>query len=180
MYDCFACMLVSYRNICAEYARLPHVLGKIILPMPLVLTQAVRDGPLRLRCKYLYTTASGEEKPSGGEALRFTAVMLIREHVKDARPGELEPLLDPTIGCSIYDPQALGDQYMEIRLPGRTTLFFPTALGQRERAVLTMQWEGKALRYQADRKFSSLSSGMITSLELTEIAPQDSGVNYFN
>lgn len=55
-----------------------------------------------------------------------------------------------------------------MQLPGRTTLFFPRGLDVREKGVLSIQWEGVKMMYQADRKFNDLLGG-IRTLELTEI-----------
>ena len=74
-----------------------------------------------------------------------------------------------TPGAGIYDPQESGEPYVELRLPGRLTLLFPRGLRADGRAVLTMEWLGKVMRYQLDRKFTTLRRGAIDTLELTEI-----------
>lgn len=99
------------------------------------------------------------------------------------------------MGTTLYDPQESGEPYVELPLPGKLTLFFPRGLIVNKQTVITMQWEGVDMRYQLDRKFTSLgnvptpeavadfkagvdtylsrraaaTSDSITSLELTEI-----------
>jgi hypothetical protein len=36
-----------------------------------------------------------------------------------------------------------------------------------------MQWSGRIIRYQLDRKFSSLREGAINTFELTEVRSED-------
>ena len=105
--------------------------------------------------------------------------MVIREHLQGTLIGDMKPIIDQTVGATIYDPQARGEPYVEVPLPCRTTLFFPKYLNIAERGVLTVQWEGSTFRFQCDRKFESLVDSGIKSLELTEIRPDDAGVNYF-
>ena len=62
-----------------------------------------------------------------------------------------------------------------ITLPGRTTLFFPRGMNKAERGVLSIQWQGVRMMYQADRKFNDLS-GALRTLELTEIRPEDASL----
>ena len=84
----------------------------------------------------------------------------------------LQPLLAKTVGCGIYDPQASGDPYVQLNLSGKLSLLFPrgvNAARNPSRHVLTMEWEGKQMRFQVDRRFAELTDGRIKSLELTEV-----------
>ena len=114
------------------------------------------------------------------DTLYFAACLLVREQRQGTSPIELSPILDPTQGSSIYDPQAFGSEYLQVTCPGRCTLFFPSYLKPADKGVLTIEWQAKSLRLQVDRKFASLACGSIKSLELTEIAPADAGTNYFS
>jgi hypothetical protein len=66
-----------------------------------------------------------------------------------------------------------------LNLPGRLSLCFPRAMRSQSlaRNILTMEWTAKELRYQVDRKFGEFT-GLIRSLELTEIGVQDSETFY--
>jgi hypothetical protein len=105
--------------------------------------------------------------------------MIIREQLEGTPNQQVSPFSDLTIGSEIYDPQAQGEPYEQFSFPGKITLFFPKILFSNSKGVLTIQWDGIKMRYQADRKFPSLESGRINTLELTEIMPQDAIVNYF-
>lgn len=58
-----------------------------------------------------------------------------------------------------------------------TLIMNSTLIG--DKGTLCVQWQGPGLRYQADRKFESLEGGGIRTFELTEIASENAGVNYF-
>lgn len=68
---------------------------------------AVRDGNLRVRCKYLYTCHESEKK-SSNSIYEFTGLMVIKEHLQGTSPVELKHLLTENVGFSIYDPQNFG------------------------------------------------------------------------
>jgi hypothetical protein len=96
----------------------------------------------------------------------------VREAGKDTSPPEMQPLLDPRAGPGIYDPQMEGEPYVQLNMPGRLSLLFPRGLPLNGRSVMTIEFEGDTMRYQADRKIVNLS-GAIRTLELTEIRPTD-------
>jgi hypothetical protein len=80
------------------------------------------------------------------------------------------------LGPGIYDPQASGEPYVQLNFPGRLSLLFPRGIsGNALRDVLTMEWQGKSMRFQVDRKLKDLSGGC-KSLELTEIRPEDAEI----
>lgn len=106
--------------------------------------------------------------------------MVIREYKQGTPVGELKPILEQSFGSVIYDPQARGEPYIEVPMPYRTTLFFPKYLTADGRGVLTIQWEGSTFRFQCDRKFEFLLDGCIKSFELTEIRPENAGINYYS
>jgi hypothetical protein len=105
--------------------------------------------------------------------------MVIREYKQGTPVGELKPILEQSLGSIIYDPQARDEPYFEVPMPYRTTLFFPKYLIADGRGVLTVQWEGSTFQFQCDRKFEFLLNGGIKSFELTEIRPENAGINYY-
>jgi hypothetical protein len=80
------------------------------------------------------------------------------------------------LGFDIYDPPiCVNDEYQILKLPGRLSLLFPRGLRINEPSSLTIQWEARNFRYQADRKFIALT-GMVKTLVLTEIQPENVGI----
>jgi len=77
------------------------------------------------------------------------------------------------LGVDVFDPQESGEPYVELPLPGQLTLFFPRGLKLRQRAVITVQWTGKGMRYQVDRRFNTVINASINTLELSEIRKDD-------
>ena len=100
------------------------------------------------------------------------AIAVIKEAIDGSSPLQIKPLYDAAFGTPLYDPQISSPEYTMITLPGRMTLFFPTGLKSDGKGVLSIQWQGVRMMYQADRKFNDLS-GAIRTLELTEIRPED-------
>ena len=143
---------------------------------------AIRDGSLRVRCKYLYTcyNEDGMGTRNNSSLYEFTGLMLIREHLQGTSPVELKPLLTDNRGFSIYDPQHFGASgYREFTFPGQITCFFPEKMEYGMRGTLCVQWQGGGLRYQTDRKFESLVGNGIRTFEVTEIAEENAGINYY-
>lgn len=149
---------------------------------------AVREESLRTRVRYVYTKCTTKALQSGEHEkydMSLLGITLVREvylgdsSSKDpASAGNIPSAIDynaDTLGVGIYDPQETGEAYVEVVLPGKLTLRFPRGLrvSRSKQAALTMQWSGRILRYQLDRKFSSLREGAITTFELTEVRSED-------
>jgi len=151
----------------------------------------IRDGPLRVRCRYSYTRGpSAATTPPHGFDLSFASLLVIREFIDTTPAMDTLPLLDSTLGAGIYDPQGGGPTYCNIDLPGKISLLFPRGLispilpaspsmvtsssasTRPKRNTFCLLWEGRRLRYQADRLFTQLD-GSLKSFELTEILPAD-------
>lgn len=134
----------------------------------------IREGHIRLRCKYVYTkdAQSLVRGESDSWALSLAGFTVIKEYLDEATDQELEDLMDSRLGSAIYDPQVAGPQYIEMSLPNRLSLYFPLSLKESEMQVMTIEWKGKSLLFQLDRRISELS-GTIKSLELTEITQDD-------
>ena len=142
----------------------------------------------------LSKTGDSGMRLSSDEALEL---FLNSEHYKCSI---VSPAGSPQLGAPLYDPQEKGEEYVELKMPGKLTLFFPRGLKAKTRSVVGMQWDGDIMRYQLDRKFSSLgnipvgasnwetiasessayitrqaaaNSDSITSFELTEIRTTD-------
>lgn len=141
---------------------------------------AIREGPVRSRVRYIYASdynddvtvfQSSDEKVFD---LKLIACVVIREAQEETcTPSDLSLVLNNTPGTNIYDPQEVGDEYVEVRQYGRLSLYFPIGVSVNRRTVLTAQWQGSQLLFQIDRKFSTLIDSAITTMELTEIRPQD-------
>jgi len=151
---------------------------------------AVREESLRTRVRYIYTKSANKTLPTGEHGkydMSLFGITLVREvylgdtGYKDTVSASNIPAAidynEGTLGVGIYDPQETGEDYMEVQMPGKLTLFFPRGLrvSRSKQAVLTMQWSGRIIRYQLDRKFSSLR-GAITTFELTEVRSEDADV----
>lgn len=156
------------------------------LPTTYVGEVAIRDGPVRSRVRYAFTsdasqraktlTSAEMENKDGDDDFNYdmylVGFIIIRESILNASPTEVKPLLDPAQGPGIYDPQQEGEPYIQLNMPGRLSLLFPRAMKLNDRNCLTCEFQGDTMRYQVDRKFQNLS-GAIRTLELTEIRPQD-------
>ena len=149
---------------------------------------AVREESLRTRVRYVYTKCTTEALQSGEHEnydMSLFGITLVREvylgdssNKDPASAGNIPSAIDynaNTPGVGIYDPQETGEAYMEVLLPGKLTLRFPRGLrvSRSKQAALTMQWSGRIIRYQLDRKFSSLREGAINTFELTEVRSED-------
>jgi len=149
---------------------------------------AVREESLRTRVRYVYTKCTTEALQSGEHEkydMSLFGITLVREvylgdsiNKDPASAGNIPSAIDynaNTPGVEIYDPQETGEAYMEVLLPGKLTLRFPRGLrvSRSKQAALTMQWSGRIIRYQLDRKFSSLREGAINTFELTEVRSED-------
>ena len=144
---------------------------------------AIRDGNLRVRCKYLYHCEDDVNSISDSDdaEFKFKGMMLIREHLQGTSPVDLKFLLREDLGYKIYDPQNFGNpNYKEFAFPGQITCFFPTVVKYKEKGTLCIQWEGPGLRYQSDRKFETLAGGAIKTFEVTEIAKANADINYYS
>jgi hypothetical protein len=100
-------------------------------------------------------------------------IIVIKEALVGSAPLQIKPLYESEVGTALYDPQASDTYYSLTSLPGHLTLFFPLGLKHDEVNVVSMQWKGVKMLYQADRKFSDILSGGLKSLELTEIFAKD-------
>lgn len=149
---------------------------------------AVREESLRTRVRYVYTKCTTEALQSGEHEnydMSLFGITLVREvylgdssNKDPASAGNIPSAIDynaNTLGVGIYDPQETGEAYVEVLLPGKLTLRFPRGLrvSRSKQAALTMQWSGRIIRYQLDRKFSSLREGAINTFELTEVRSED-------
>ena len=139
----------------------------------------IKDGFVRTRVRFAYTKLSDSapalsqtEQESKQFAMQLLGFVIVREAGELAGPQERKLLVDPRAGPGIYDPQMEGEPYVQLNMPGRLSLLFPRGLPSNGRGVVTIEWEGESMRYQADRKFINLS-GAIRTLELTEIRPAD-------
>lgn len=134
---------------------------------------AIKEGVIRTRVRYAYikdkTDASNEDENFN---LFLAGFVIIRESLLSASPLDIQPLIDSKIGPDIYDPQHKGEPYVQLKFPGRLTLFFPRGLNTNSKQCMTIEFEGSKIRYQVDRKLSDLT-GCINSLELTEVKTED-------
>jgi hypothetical protein len=134
---------------------------------------AVGEGKIRTRVRYAYTKkptaalniAAGEDKQY---EMSFAGLTVIREAKLDISPEEVQPLVDQKVGPGIYDPQAKGEPYVQLNLPGFLSILFPRALKNDERQTMCVEWQGNKMRFQTDRCFLDVT-GAIKTLELTEI-----------
>ena len=142
---------------------------------------AIREGAIRNRVRYSYSSkisaAMDEAEIAGGKYDIFlVGLVVIRECLTDTPLDEAQPLFVETLGSGIYDPQVSGEPYVQINLPGKLSLLFPRGISgtlNKSGHALTMEWEGKDMRYQVDRRFNSLTGGQVRSLELTEVRAAD-------
>lgn len=152
-----------------------------VVPESYVTEIAIREGCLRTRVRYAYinklTAAMDEtEKVAGKYGVFLAGLVVIRECLTDTPVAEAQPLFAETLGSGIYDPQVTGEPYVQINLPGKLSLLFPrgiTSVLNKAGHALTIEWEGKDMRYQVDRRFCELTGGNIRSLELTEVRAAD-------
>ena len=147
------------------------------VPDTYVAELAVREDNVRTRVRFAYTStptaAAAKSELEGRLYDTFLAgFVVIREVVRTCGPEAMAPLLVKDTGSGIYDPQATGEPYVQINFYGKLALLFPRALRAVRNPVgnvLCMEWEGKMMRFQVDRRFSELTDGRIKSLELTEV-----------
>lgn len=140
----------------------------------------IREGLLRVRVRYAYHAVhqdghilSPEEVQSSMYNLELKGFVVIKEALKDVSPIEMNPLFLEQAGDDIYDPQAYGDPYVQLKFPPKLTIMYPRGMPNQGLSILSMQWEGQqGMIYQVDRKFEDLLGG-IKTLELTEIRKQD-------
>ena len=138
------------------------------------------EGFLRVRVRFAFQAVQPQAPSqilSSEESERFhlelLGLVVIKEARPDASPFDLQPLLKDEPGVTLYDPQAWGEPYVEIKLAPRLTILYPRGIAVDSPTVLTIQWEGPSgMRYQVDRKFENLI-GSVKTLELTEIRTQD-------
>eukprot|EP01041_Mallomonas_annulata_P008191 gene8191-16839_t len=150
---------------------------------------AIRDGSIRIRCRFLYAKSSSNSNNNDNNNIdtnydmNLIYILIIKESLKTAAAMDILPLLDRTPGPGIYDPQASGPEYCLVDLPGKLSLQFPIGLkspisfdiSNVKKSTICMLYEGSKMRVQADRKFVSLN-GAITSFEVTEIQSSDAEV----
>lgn len=157
------------------------VIGTYEVPESYVAEIAIREGAIRTRVRYAYsnriTTAMDEvEKIAGNYDVFLVGLAIIRECLVDTSVAEAQPLFVDTVGSGIYDPQVSGEPYVQINLPGKLSLLFPRGISgvlNKSGHAVTMEWEGKDMRYQVDRRFNELTDGQVRSLELTEVRAAD-------
>jgi hypothetical protein len=148
-----------------------------MIPKTYVAEIAIREDGIRTRVRYAYsdtiTAAMDEtEKVAGNYGVFLVGITVIRECLVDSSPTEIQPLFSETLGSGIYDPQVSGEPYVQINLPGKLSLLFPrgiTGVLNKAGHCMTIEWEGKSMRYQVDRRFNDLAGGGLRSLELTEV-----------
>lgn len=131
----------------------------------------IREGPIRTRVRYLYAKKVTEALYPDEDKqylLSLAGFTIIREAVLDALATDVQPLFDSKVGPGIYDIFHTGEPYVQLNVPGRLSLLFPRGLTTGIKQCMTMEIEGKLMRYQADRKIIDLT-GTITGLELTEV-----------
>lgn len=155
------------------------------LPDTYVAEVAIREGPIRTRCRYAYSKArtAATDPVSTNDPTNYLMSLvgftIIRENVvsssSSTSPQDIALLFDDKRGNNIYDPQAEGEPYVQLNLPGRLTLFFPRGILVGKRQCMTIEWEGSVMRYQVDRCFKDLT-GAISTLELTEVKTADSEI----
>ena len=151
----------------------------VAVPDTYVAEVAVREDDVRIRVRFAYTstpTAAAAKSELDGQLydVFLAGFVVVREAVRARGPEALAPLLVKDVGTGIYDPQATGEPYAQINLYGKLSLLFPRALRAVRNPVgnvLCVEWEGKVMRFQADRRLSELTDGRIKSLELTEVRP---------
>jgi len=150
------------------------------LPEVYVAEVAIREGAIRTRCRYAYSRSktAAIDPTDVNDASCLMSLMgftVIRECVISSSPQDILLLLDEKRGNILYDPQAEGEPYVQLNVPGRLTLFFPRGIIVGKRQCMTIEWEGAVMRYQVDRCFKDLT-GAISTLELTEVKTADSEI----
>jgi len=158
----------------------PPATSSLDAPRQYVAEVGLIEGLLRVRVRFAFQAVRPQAPSqvlSREESERFhlelLGMVVIKEARPDASPFDLQPLLKNEPGVALYDPQAWGEPYVEIKLAPRLTILYPRGIAVDSPTVLTIQWEGPSgMRYQVDRKFENLI-GSIKTLELTEIRTQD-------
>jgi hypothetical protein len=136
----------------------------------------IRDGEHRVRVRFHYSPSALAQALIASEHTAayshgLVGLTIIRE--QKGINGDIS--YDPALGQGIYDPQAEGEPYVMLPLPGRLSLLFPRALRSGDKFVLTMEIVGQQMRYQLDRVCNSVDESLLT-LELTEVRLEDSKV----
>ncbi len=143
------------------------------MPTKYISEIAIKEGLIRTRVRYAYIIDKTEAlNESENYDLSLAGFTIIRESLLSASPLDIQPLIDSKLGPDIYDPQYEGEPYVQLKFPGRLTLFFPRGLITNNKQCMTIEVEGSKIRYQVDRKFTDLT-GSINSLELTEVKIED-------
>lgn len=152
------------------------------IPESLVAEIAIREGCIRTRVRYAYTNkvsaavdVAGKDASSKYDVF-LAGLTIIRECLTDTSLADAQPLFDERVGSGIYDPQVSGEPYVQINLPGKLSLLFPRGISgvlNKSGHAVTVEWEGKDMRYQVDRRFNELTGGQVRSLELTEVRAAD-------
>lgn len=146
----------------------------------------IRDGGIRTRVRYAYTTHTRAntltklEIQSAAYDLSLVAVVVIREALaNNATEADLVRLRSREPGQGIYDPQIAGEPYVTVTLPGRLSLQFPRGIAlhkgagssidaladslgvevSREPSILTAEIVTDTMRYQVDRRAISAGKG---------------------
>ncbi len=135
-----------------------------------VAEEGVRIGNQRTRTRYVYHQHKA--------IVTLIGLCLIREIASNAPEMQATESINQLfhmekVGMGIFDPQVQGERYVDITLPGRLSLLFPTAIQEGEKTSLTMEWMDDTTRYQIDRIFSSVKKTSIHTLELTEVKVED-------
>lgn len=78
-------------------------------------------------------------------------------------------------GTGLYDGEAQlgGAELYSLYAPGGVTVVAPAALRRGAPAALSVDWEARGMRYQADRKAGGEHDGSLLTLELTEAEGSD-------
>eukprot|EP01035_Chromulina_nebulosa_P020251 gene20251-26291_t len=136
---------------------------------------ACREGAVRTRVRYAYSSNDDVN-------LNILGFVVIREALPSCTPSDLILLYNSVPGEGIYDPQdkfwaeAGDDTYIQLNISGKLALLFPKSLTTEGKAVLTIEWQGYSMRYQIDRKITTLVNSALKTLELTEIRIQDAEI----
>jgi hypothetical protein len=149
------------------------------IPEVYVAELAIREDNIRTRVRFAFSN-----KPTDAvtptEAKEYdmflVGVNIIRECLTTCSPEEIQPLLTEKMGQGIYDPQQRGEPYVQLNFPGRLSLLFPRALRGTKNDVgniLCIEWQGRSMRFQVDRRFNYLTNGQVRALELTEVRTED-------
>jgi hypothetical protein len=149
-------------------------------PMP-----GAAAGRMRVRCLLCYSPF--ERRGGGGPAplaRRIEWVEVVREvcappGTELAAPGAGRPqwadALGGDAGTGLYDPEAQrgGSGLYSLYCAGGLTVVLPTELRAGTPAAISVDWDAREMRYQADRKSDGAHDGSLLTLELTEAQGSD-------